>query len=91
MKAVLCIEQDVGINRPAYNPEKLLVDKVEVVVQINGKVRGRITVSSDCPEEQLIEEARDSERIGELLKDRKVLKTSSSIIQQKPPRPWIGS
>lgn len=59
---------------PAYNPEKLLVDKVEVVVQINGKVRGRITVPSDCPEEQLIEEARDSERIGELLKDRKVLK-----------------
>ncbi len=59
---------------PDYNPEKLLVDQVEVVVQINGKVRGRITVPSDCPEEQLIEEARESERIGELLKDRDVVK-----------------
>ncbi len=59
---------------PGYIPEKLLVDQVEVVIQINGKVRGRITVPSDCPEEQLIEEARSSERISELLEGRDIVK-----------------
>ncbi len=59
---------------PSYDPEKLLVDQVEVVLQINGKVRGRVTVPAGCPEEQLIEEAHRNERIGELLAGREVVK-----------------
>lgn len=59
---------------PQYDPEKLLVEEIEVVVQINGKVRGRITVAADCPKDELIEAARGNERIGELLVGREVLK-----------------
>lgn len=60
---------------PGYDPEKLLVDQVEVVVQINGKVRGKITVPADSPEDQLIDKARSSERIAGLLAGRDIVKT----------------
>ncbi len=59
---------------PAYDPDMLEVDQVEVVIQINGKVRGRITVPTDCPEDRLLEEARSSDRIGELLDGKEIVK-----------------
>lgn len=59
---------------PSYDPEKLLVDHVEIVVQINGKVRGRVTVPSGCSEEQLVKEAQSNERVVELLAGREVVK-----------------
>ena len=36
---------------------------VEVVVQVNGKIRDRIHVSPDLPEEELVSLARSSERV----------------------------
>ncbi len=59
---------------PTYDPGMLEVDRVEVVIQINGKVRGRITVPTDCPEDQLLEAARSSDRIGELLDKKEIVK-----------------
>jgi leucyl-tRNA synthetase len=59
---------------PVYEPDKLVVENIEVVFQINGKVRGRVTVPADSTEEQLIEEARHNERIKELLAGREVVK-----------------
>ncbi len=60
---------------PGYDPELLQVDQVEVVVQINGKVRGRINVPSECSREQLIEAAHNNERIGDLLEGKEIVKT----------------
>ncbi len=59
---------------PTYDPKKLIVEEVEVVIQINGKVRGRINVPADCPQEEMVEAARGNERIGELLAGKEVLK-----------------
>jgi leucyl-tRNA synthetase len=59
---------------PSFDPLKLLVDEVEVVVQINGKVRGRLVVPTDCSEEALIEAARGADRIGELLEGKNIVK-----------------
>lgn len=59
---------------PAYDPEKLVVEEVEVVVQVNGKVRGRITVPANLNEDELIEQAQKSERIEELLAGKKIVK-----------------
>lgn len=60
---------------PKYDEEKLLVDEVEVVIQINGKVRGRAVVPTDCSEEDLVLSARANERIGELLDGKVIVKT----------------
>ncbi len=60
---------------PSFDAKMLEVDRVEVVIQINGKVRGRITVPANCTEEQLVEEARANDRIGEMLKGKEIVKT----------------
>ncbi|HSW35843.1 MAG TPA: leucine--tRNA ligase [Candidatus Limnocylindrales bacterium] len=60
---------------PQYDPHKLQVNEVEVVVQINGKVRGKITVPANYPEDKLIEAARSNQRVDELLIGKEIVKT----------------
>ena len=36
---------------PAWNEEALVEDEKVIVVQVNGKVRGKITVATDADEE----------------------------------------
>lgn len=38
---------------PEYNPEFLVEDEVQIVIQVNGKVRDRITVSKNISKENL--------------------------------------
>ena len=40
---------------PEYDETKLIVDEVEVVVQVNGKLRGRVNVALDSDEETVKE------------------------------------
>ena len=53
---------------------QLVEDTVEVVVQVLGKVRSRITVPSDASKELLEETALADERIQDLLQDKTVRK-----------------
>jgi leucyl-tRNA synthetase len=39
---------------PAFDPALTVEDSVEIAVQVNGKVRGRLVMSRDAPEEALI-------------------------------------
>jgi leucyl-tRNA synthetase len=48
---------------PVAAPAMLEVETVEVVVQVNGKIRDRLFVSPSLGEEELIELARESERV----------------------------
>jgi leucyl-tRNA synthetase len=48
---------------PVANPTMLEVDSIEVVVQVNGRIRDRLHVSPDLPEEELVALARSSERV----------------------------
>ncbi|MDW7728424.1 MAG: leucine--tRNA ligase [Bacillota bacterium] len=59
---------------PEFDTVKLVVDEVEIVVQINGKVRGRMVVPVDFNEDDLAEAARENERISELIEGREVVK-----------------
>ena len=42
---------------PEYDPEAAKADEVELAVQVNGKVKAKITVAADAPEEAIREEA----------------------------------
>jgi leucyl-tRNA synthetase len=42
---------------PVFDPSALLADEVELPVQVNGKVRDRLTVSVDVPEDDIISAA----------------------------------
>lgn len=59
---------------PVYEQEALKQDEVEIVLQISGKVRDRLTVPADASEEALREIALNSEKIRELTKDKNIVK-----------------
>ena len=48
---------------PEADPALLEVETVEVVVQVNGRIRDRLHVSPDLAEAELVELARSSERV----------------------------
>jgi leucyl-tRNA synthetase len=47
---------------------------IEIPVQINGKVRGRVEVESGMPEEKVKRIVLEDDRIGGLVKDRDIKK-----------------
>jgi len=59
---------------PAADPGLLSSDTVTVIVQVNGKLRDRIEVPADAPEENLLALARGSEKVGRHLDGREVVK-----------------
>ncbi|MGD8826974.1 MAG: class I tRNA ligase family protein, partial [Myxococcales bacterium] len=60
---------------PTYDPALCEEDEVEVPVQVNGKVRGRITLPKDATEQQAVEAARQVEPIAAQLGDKPLRKT----------------
>jgi leucyl-tRNA synthetase len=59
---------------PSYDVEKLKRATVEVVLQVNGKVRGKIDVDIDTPEHDLEAMALADENVKRHLADKKVAK-----------------
>jgi len=59
---------------PQWDEAALLVSEIEVVVQINSKVRGRIMVPAAADASQLEEWGRNSPRIRELIGDATIKK-----------------
>jgi leucyl-tRNA synthetase len=51
------------------------VETVEVVVQVNGKIRDRLHVSPDLPDDELVALARASERVSEYVDGGEVART----------------
>ncbi|HZK44107.1 MAG TPA: leucine--tRNA ligase [Syntrophomonadaceae bacterium] len=59
---------------PEYDQTALIKDEVEIVVQINGKVRDRVKVPSNSNKDELRQIALENSRIVELTKDKKIVK-----------------
>jgi len=59
---------------PEYDPEQAREEVIEIAVQINGKVRSRVTVSADADRETLEAEALADDRVKELLTGKTVRK-----------------
>ena len=57
-----------------YDPSALAVEEVEVAIQVNGRVRGRMTVSAGSAEEELLKAAREQPRISEFLQGREIVR-----------------
>ncbi len=60
---------------PVADPALLEVDTVEVVVQVDGRIRDRLHVSPGLPEDELAALARASERVQEHLDGREPSRT----------------
>jgi leucyl-tRNA synthetase len=59
---------------PEADPELLERETYTLIVQVNGKLRDRIEVSADTPEEDLIELAKASENVKRHLDGKAVTK-----------------
>ncbi|ENZ9221834.1 leucine--tRNA ligase [Enterococcus hirae] len=59
---------------PTYDGSALIEDEIEVVFQINGKVRGKANVSRDLPKEELEKIAMTNEAIKENIAGKTVRK-----------------
>lgn len=66
---------------PDYEEEVLQKDEVEIVVQINGKVRDRVEVAADIAEEELKEVVKEQDKVQGYLEDKEVVKTI--VVPQK--------
>jgi leucyl-tRNA synthetase len=60
---------------PAYDPSKLQESTVEVILQINGKLRSRLTVAKDTPDHELETLCLADENVKRYLNGKKVVKT----------------
>ena len=59
---------------PAYEPALLIEDEVEIVLQVNGKVRDKIVVKKDATKEEIEAGARASAKIAEWTAGKEIRK-----------------
>ena len=66
---------------PDFDPELCVFDEVEVVLQVNGKIKGRATVESGADKEALLAAARENEAVMTAIKGKEIIK--EVIVQDK--------
>lgn len=59
---------------PEFDPAALVKDEIEIVLQINGKVRDKLVIASDLLREQVEEKAMKSEKIMAEISGKNVVK-----------------
>jgi leucyl-tRNA synthetase len=59
---------------PSYEESALVEEEITIILQVNGKVRGKITVPADSSDEVLREKALKDERIQKWLLGKKIKK-----------------
>lgn len=60
---------------PQHRAELIREELVNIVVQVNGKVRASIVVAADISEEEMVKQARSHERVKKHLGDKTITKT----------------
>lgn len=68
------ISSVVDATWPTYDPSKLTQNEVTLVVQINGKIRGELTVSSDISKDEAFALAKANERVLSYLDGKQIVK-----------------
>ena len=59
---------------PEHKPQFLVEDEVEIVLQVNGKVRGHVTVPLSATSEELEKLARENDRVREFTSGKTIRK-----------------
>ena len=59
---------------PEYDESKLVEDSYEMVVQVNGKVRGKITVSTEANEDEMKKLAKEIDNVKTFMQGKEIVK-----------------
>lgn len=60
---------------PKFDPEKIVEDTANIVVQINGKVRGQIEAPIEISEKDLLKQTLEMPEIQKWLEGKEIKKT----------------
>jgi leucyl-tRNA synthetase len=60
---------------PAYREDLTREEQIEFIIQINGRVRGKILAEAELSDDELVERALIDERIKVILADKSIVKT----------------
>ena len=60
---------------PVYDKSKLTEDKKEIGVQVNGKLRGTITVDADTTEDEMINMSMENTNVKKFVEGKEIVKT----------------
>jgi leucyl-tRNA synthetase len=60
---------------PVYDEDLTKDSEVEVVLQVNGKVRAKLVIDAETPKDDMIALAMENERIQEYTQGKTVVKT----------------
>jgi leucyl-tRNA synthetase len=60
---------------PTFDPSLAEEDQIELVVQVNGKVRGRVSVPAGIEEAEAVERAKQVESVQRFLEGKELRKT----------------
>ena len=60
---------------PDYQEQYLVTDNITIVVQVNGKLRGQVTLPSGSAEQEILAAVQSDARLAENLHDKTILKT----------------
>ena len=59
---------------PKWNEELLKTDEIQIIVQVNGKLRGKIKVSANSEKDEILTTARAEDNVSKFLQDKEILK-----------------
>ena len=59
---------------PTYDESKCVDDTVEIVLQINGKVRNRLVIPADISKEDAIAAAKQDDKIASQIEGKTIVK-----------------
>lgn len=59
---------------PKWNEELLKTDEIQIIVQVNGKLRGKIKVSANSEKDEILAIARAEDNVSKFLQDKEILK-----------------
>lgn len=59
---------------PEWDEEMLKTSEIQIVVQVNGKLRGKIKISTELEKQQILEKAKQEENVAKFLADKEIIK-----------------
>ena len=59
---------------PEYDAALLVEESIEIPVQVNGKVRGRIVVAADAGQDAMLAAAKGNEKVAKFLEGKSIVK-----------------
>ena len=60
---------------PKFDPKKCEETEIEIVLQVNGKIKSKLQVLKNTPKEEILKLTKQDEKLKDILKEKEILKS----------------